>query len=91
MSQNSREKKKTCQAITRSRGINPGKKCGKRADEIKMAARQGNTSQSRKTSMAEELLTLVSNEEYINTIPMFGGTDYVNSTELASLKKMISG
>ena len=56
-----------------------------------MAARHGNTARSVKTSMVEELLDLVSNEEYLEVIPVFGGTDYVNCVELSALKKMISG
>ena len=56
-----------------------------------MAARQGNSTRSVKTSMVEELLTLVSTEEYLDTVPKFSGTDYLNRVELASLKKMISG
>ena len=41
--------------------------------------------------MAEELLSLVSNEEYLDVVPRFGGTDYLNRAELSALKKMISG
>ena len=56
-----------------------------------MAARHGNTSRSVKSSMAEELFDLVSEEEYLDVITWFDGTDYLNRTELAALKKMISG
>ena len=41
--------------------------------------------------MVEELLDLVSDEEYLDVIPVFGGTNYLNRVELAALKKMISG
>ena len=58
---------------------------------IKMAARQGNTARFVKTSMVEELLHLVSEEEYQDLIPTFGGTNYLNRVELTALKKMISG
>ena len=44
-----------------------------------------------KTSMAEELLNLVSEEEYLDVVPTFEGTDYLNRLELAAFKKMISG
>ena len=56
-----------------------------------MAARLGNTANSRNQSMTEELFDLVRSEEYIEEIVMFEGTEYVNKLELSSLKKMISG
>ena len=56
-----------------------------------MAARHGNTSRSAKTSIVEELFDLVSEEEYLDVIPVFDGTNYLNRVELAALKKMISG
>ena len=56
-----------------------------------MASRQGNTARFVKTSMVEELFELVSEEEYLEIVPVFDGTDYLNRVELSSLKKMISG
>ena len=56
-----------------------------------MATRQDNTARSGKTSMVEELLNLVSEEEYMDMVPVFEGTNYLNRVELAALKKMISG
>ena len=41
--------------------------------------------------MAEELVELVNNEEYLDLVPMFGGTDYLNKTKVTGLKKMVSG
>ena len=41
--------------------------------------------------MAEELMELVNNEEYVDLVQMFGGTDYLNKTEVTALKKMVSG
>ena len=56
-----------------------------------MVTRQNNNSRSGKTSMVEELLDLVSEEEYLDMVPVFDGTNYLNRVELAALKKMISG
>ena len=56
-----------------------------------MAARLGNTANSRNQSMTEELFELIWSEEYVEEIVMFEGTEYVNKLELSSLKKMISG
>ena len=41
--------------------------------------------------MASELMDMIGIEEYVTSIPAFPGTEYLNKTELSSLKKMISG
>ena len=41
--------------------------------------------------MAEELMELVNSEEYVEVVQTFGGTDYLNKTEVTALKKMVSG
>ena len=33
----------------------------------------------------------VNDEEYLDLVPMFGGTDYLNKTEVTAMKKMVSG
>ena len=81
----------SCQATSRSHGSNPGKKSGKIADGTKMAARLGNNANPANLSMAEELLEMVQSEEYSENILVFDGTDYINKSELAALKKMMSG
>ena len=42
-------------------------------------------------SLASELMQLIDEEEYIQTIPPFDDDDYLNKTEVCSLKKMTSG
>ena len=70
----------------------PGKKRGKTADEFnKMAAIRGNTPKRRKMSMAEELMTLVNDEEYTDCVLGLTDDEYITKTEIASIKKMISG
>ena len=56
-----------------------------------MAARLGNRISTAKNSMAAELMELVTSEEYVDLVQMFGGTDYLNKTEVTALKKMVSG
>ena len=41
--------------------------------------------------MASELMEMISIEEYVSSIQAFPSTDYLNKTELSSLKKMIAG
>ena len=41
--------------------------------------------------MASELLDMISIEEYISSITAFPSTEFLNKTELGSLKKMIAG
>ena len=43
------------------------------------------------TSLAAELLSLIDEEEYIQTVPLLKYDDYLNKNEVASLKKMTSG
>ena len=42
-------------------------------------------------SLASELMQLIDEEEYIQTIPPFDDNDYLNKNEVSSLKKMTSG
>ena len=57
-----------------------------------MAAIRGNTPKKRsKSSMAEELMSLVSEEEYINNVQRLEEDDYLTKSEIASMKKMLSG
>ena len=53
--------------------------------ENKMAVRGTNN------SLASELMQLIDEEEYIQTIPPFDNNDYLNKNEVSSLKKMTSG
>ena len=70
----------------------PGKKRRKTADEIfKMAAIRGNTPKQRKKSMAEELMALVTDEEYVEVVEGLTEDEYITKTEVASIRKMISG
>ena len=71
-------------------GIDPGEKHGKTSRRSKMATISGNYASRDKTSMASELMDMISIEEYVNSIPAFPSTDYLNKTELGSLKKMIA-
>ena len=85
-------RRKYHQSITNNIRISPGKKRGKRADELyKMAAKRGNTPKRRKMSMAEELMTLVSEEEYADNVQAMTDDEYITKTEVASIKKMIAG
>ena len=56
-----------------------------------MATISGNYASNNKNSLASELMDMISIEEYKTSIPAFPSTDYLNKTELGSLKKMISG
>ena len=56
-----------------------------------MAAMSGNTVNRDKTSMAAELLSIISMEEYVTDIEKFSSTAYLNKLELSSIKKMVSG
>ena len=70
----------------------PGKKRGKTADEFyKMAAIRGNTPKRRKLSMAEELMSLVNEEEYAECVQAMTDDEYITKTKVASIKKIISG
>ena len=51
----------------------------------------GNTTTSAKTSMAEELMVLISDEEYVKTVSGFPGSEYLNQTDVSTVKKTISG
>ena len=41
--------------------------------------------------MAEELLEMINLEEYVSSVTAFPSTEYLNKTDIASLKKMIAG
>ena len=56
-----------------------------------MAARLDNNKTKMQKSIAEELMEYVNDEEYVDLVPMFGGTDYLNKTEVTAMKKMVSG
>ena len=56
-----------------------------------MAAKRGNKAISNKMSIAEELVSLITYEEYPEDVEAFGDTDYLNKNEVCALKKMISG
>ena len=60
-----------------------------------MATIRGNKAISSKTSnkmsIAEELVCLITYEEYPEDIEAFGDMDYLNKNEVCALKKMISG
>ena len=57
-----------------------------------MVAIRGNTPKRRpKQSMAEELMSLVSEEEYVNMVQRLEEDDYLTNTEIASMRKMLSG
>ena len=50
-----------------------------------MAARRANS------SIAADLLNLIEDEEYVDTITPLSDNDYLNKSEVASIKKMVSG
>ena len=56
-----------------------------------MAASRGNTPKRRKISMAEELMELVTEEEYVDSVPGLTDDEYITKTEMTSIRKMISG
>ena len=56
-----------------------------------MAAIRGNTPKRRKLSMAEELMTLVNEEEYSDSVQAMTDDEYITKTEMTSIKKMICG
>ena len=41
--------------------------------------------------MAEELLNVISEEEYTTDVQGFSSTSYLNRTDVGSIKKMVSG
>ena len=51
----------------------------------------GNGENTERISMAEELMNLITVEEYVKVVTAFPSTNYINKLELASLKKMIAG
>ena len=71
--------------------IIPGKMRGKSRRSFKMASNRGNTPKRKKNSMAEELMALVSDEEYVERVVCLTEDEYLTKTEVASLRKMISG
>ena len=72
--------------------MRPGKKRGKADEKYKMAAIRGNTPKRvKKQSMAEELMSLVNLEEYSNPVLGLTEDEYLTKTEIASMRKMISG
>ena len=56
-----------------------------------MAANRGNTPKRRKISMAEELMSMVTEEEYADIIAGLTDDEYITKTEMTSIRKMISG
>ena len=56
-----------------------------------MAAIRGNTPKRRKLSMAEELMMLVNEEEYSDSVQAMTDDEYITKTEVTSIKKMICG
>ena len=56
-----------------------------------MVSNRGNTPKHKKNSIAEELMALVSDEEYVEHIVCLTEDEYLTKTEVASLRKMISG
>ena len=67
------------------------KSAGKEQTTNKMATMSGNRENTERISMAEELLNLITVEEYVKVVTAFPSTNYINKLELASLKKMIAG
>ena len=67
------------------------KSAGKEQTTNKMAAISGNRENTEQISIAEELMNLITEEEYVKMVSMFRSTSYINKLELASLKKMIAG
>ena len=52
-----------------------------------MAAKSGNNFVTDKLSMAAELLNVIGEEEYVNDIPGFPSTGYLNKTDVSSIKE----
>ena len=70
----------------------PGEKRGKLIRRhTKWPPNRGNKVISSKMSIAEELVSLITYEEYPEDVEAFGDTDYLNKNEVCALKKMISG
>ena len=44
-----------------------------------------------KLSMAEELMTLMNEDEYVDIVQRLEEDDYLTKTEIASMRKMLSG
>ena len=59
--------------------------------ESKMAAISGNQTNKANLSMAAELFSLITDEEYTSDVQSFSGTGYLNKTDVGSIKKMVSG
>ena len=58
----------------------------------KMVAIRSNTPKRRnKQTMVEELMSLVNEEEYVDTVQRLSEDDYLTKTEIASMRKMLSG
>ena len=55
-----------------------------------MAAICGNTPKRRRISMAEELMALVNEEEYVDSVLGLTDDEYITKTEVTSIRKMIS-
>ena len=76
---------KKCTCLNYGMKNRPRQKERESAKENKMVARGTNT------SLAAELMLLIDEEEYIQTIPPFEDDDYLNKNKVASLKKMTFG
>ena len=57
----------------------------------KMATMSGNSENKKRISMAEELMNIITCEEYVKLVPAFSSTAYLNKLEVSSMKKMILG
>ena len=57
----------------------------------KMATMSGNSKTNKRISMAEELMNIITCEEYVKLMSAFSSTAYLNKLEVSSMKKMISG
>ena len=56
-----------------------------------MAAIRGNTPRRNDKSIAEELMLLVTDEEYVELVEGLAETEYITKSEVTSIRKMISG
>ena len=56
-----------------------------------MAAISSNLQINDNLSMAAELLSVISEEEYTTEVQGFPSTGYLNKTDVGSIKKMVSG
>ena len=55
-----------------------------------MATTSGNIKSNKRISMAEELMNIITCEEYVKLVSAFPSTAYLNKLEVSSMKKMIS-